>query len=153
MSISDLCLNDVELRAGGIVRSSANKATLRALQNLLRERGRLSKAIIDQCEALPCHSTIANRFGGLMAAYRLIGYWPHPYCFGHHRNLSDDEMLEALRKLLRKQGYLAQVSLEKRGVPSLHAYNQRFGGLLPAYKKIGYGHWNGRGRGDGDKRR
>lgn len=123
------------------VRNSNNRAILGALRDLLRERGRLSKSIIDQCESVPSHGTIGNRFGGLMAAYRLIGYKPNPYGYGRRRNLSNQEMLEALRELLRKQGYLSQALIRKtRAVPSIYAYYKRFGGLLPAYKMIGYGH-------------
>lgn len=122
-----------------ILRLAANEALLAALRKLLEERGCLSRSIIDGSKSVPSHGTIENRFGGLMEAYRLIGYTPDRYGSQRLRNLSNDEMLEPLRKLLREHGYLTQVLVRKsKDTPSLYAYYQRFGGLLPAYKMIGY---------------
>jgi DNA invertase Pin-like site-specific DNA recombinase len=53
--------------------------------------------------------------------------------------LSDDEMLEALRKLRQDKGLLSGLIIdEAEGLPSSSAYSSRFGSLLQAYKLIGY---------------
>jgi DNA invertase Pin-like site-specific DNA recombinase len=54
-------------------------------------------------------------------------------------NLSDDEMLERLRMLLQLEGRLnTQIIERSQSCPSLTTYHSRFGGLLSAYRRIGY---------------
>jgi DNA invertase Pin-like site-specific DNA recombinase len=124
-----------------IVRGISNEAILDGLRDLLRQHGRLSKSIIDGSETVPCHGTIAFRFGGLLKAYALIGYTTNWYGERHARphGLSNQEMLDALRGLWRKQGYLSQKLIKKvKSVPSPYEYCKRFGGLLEAYRLIGF---------------
>lgn len=53
--------------------------------------------------------------------------------------LSDVEMLEALRGILQKHGYLSGLVIdETEGCPSSSTYAARFGGLLRTYSLIGY---------------
>ena len=53
--------------------------------------------------------------------------------------LSDDELLEALRALLVRQGYLSGLIIdEAEGMPSSSAYRSRFGSLLRAYSLVGF---------------
>lgn len=53
--------------------------------------------------------------------------------------LSDEEMLEALRKLRLNKGLLSGLIIdEAEGLPSSSAYRSRFGNLLQAYKLVGY---------------
>jgi len=52
---------------------------------------------------------------------------------------SEEELLELLRDLLRREGRLtAQILDETPGMPSRELYHQRFGGLLEAYRQIGF---------------
>ena len=44
------------------------------MRNLYEQQGRLSALIIDEAEALPPSSIFRSRFGGLLKAYRMIGY-------------------------------------------------------------------------------
>jgi DNA invertase Pin-like site-specific DNA recombinase len=56
-----------------------------------------------------------------------------------HRRLSDDEMLERLRRLLEHKGKLtAHLIDEDDGTPSSAAYRHRFGTLVAAYAHIDY---------------
>jgi hypothetical protein len=90
---------------------------------------------------VPCHGTIEKRFGGLLPVYRLLGYTPDRYHVRAERlrNLSDEEMLNALRKLLREHGYLSEKLLvASKDMPSVRAYRKRFGRMTRAYKLIGY---------------
>ena len=53
--------------------------------------------------------------------------------------LSDDEMLEALQKLLQSRGYLSGLVIdETERLPSSSAYQGRFGSLLRAYELVGF---------------
>jgi hypothetical protein len=53
--------------------------------------------------------------------------------------MSDDEMLEALRSLRMQTGLLSGLIIDEAdGLPSSSAYRARFGGLLRAYKLVGY---------------
>ena len=52
---------------------------------------------------------------------------------------SDEELLEKLRKLLSARGRLTTRLIDRApGVPGVTTYKHRFGGLLEAYKLIGY---------------
>ena len=54
-------------------------------------------------------------------------------------DLTDDEMLDRLRRLLRKAGSLNSTLIESTlGVPSRSTYARRFGSLREAYRRIGY---------------
>ena len=54
----------------------SNDELLGRLSNLLRHKGMLSALIIDESEEMPPSSLYAHRFGGLLRAYKLIGYVP-----------------------------------------------------------------------------
>ncbi len=55
------------------------------------------------------------------------------------RQFSDEELLDALRTVLKRQGTLSGLIIdEERGLPSSSAYRSRFGSLLRAYRLIGY---------------
>jgi len=55
-----------------------------------------------------------------------------------HR-LSDEEMLEALQRLLQNRGYLCGLIIdETECLPSSSAYQNRFGSLLRAYELVGF---------------
>lgn len=58
---------------------------------------------------------------------------------GRSQKLSDAEMLDVLRKLLTRHGYLSGLVIdEMEGAPSSSAYRTRFGSLLRTYSLIGY---------------
>lgn len=58
---------------------------------------------------------------------------------GRSHKFSDAEMLDVLRKLLARHGYLSGLVIdEMEGAPSSSAYRSRFGSLLRTYSLIGY---------------
>lgn len=57
-------------------RKISNDELLHLLTNLYAQKGRLSAMIIDEADSLPPSSLVRTRFGGLLRAYRLIGYTP-----------------------------------------------------------------------------
>jgi Site-specific recombinases, DNA invertase Pin homologs len=53
--------------------------------------------------------------------------------------LSDDEMLECLRKLYETRGYLSGIIIDDaEHMPSSSAYHWRFGSLVRAYQQVGF---------------
>ena len=64
----------------GIYRERNKKITdeelLQGLRDLYVRQGRLSALIIDEADYLPPSSLFRTRFGGLLRAYRMIGYTP-----------------------------------------------------------------------------
>jgi hypothetical protein len=59
----------------------------------------------------------------------------------HERNrkFSDEEMLEKLKEVYKKRGWLSGIIIdEAEDMPSSSAYSHRFGSLLRAYELIGY---------------
>lgn len=55
------------------------------------------------------------------------------------QRLSDDEMLDALRRLFDSRGYLSGLIIdETEHLPSSSAYQNRFGSLLRAYQLVGF---------------
>lgn len=59
--------------------------------------------------------------------------------YNRSKRLSDDEMLDLLRALQERTGWLSGVVInETEGMPSSTAYSYRFGSLRRAYQLIGY---------------
>jgi hypothetical protein len=55
------------------------------------------------------------------------------------RHFTDEELLDALRAILKRQGTLSGLIIdEENDLPSSSAYRSRFGSLLRAYRLIGY---------------
>ncbi len=55
------------------------------------------------------------------------------------RRLSDDEMLDGLRRLFAASGYLSGLAIDEADdLPSSSTYQSRFGSLLRAYQLIGF---------------
>jgi DNA invertase Pin-like site-specific DNA recombinase len=114
---------------------------LEKLRSLLVERGYLDRTLIDETISMPAHTTYVIRFGGLKRAYEQIGYMPDLYKkrSSRPRDLSSDEMLNALRRLLQEKGSLSQETVgDDKTVPAYYQYRKRFGGLGRAYRIIGY---------------
>jgi hypothetical protein len=74
----------------------SNREMLARLSSLFREKGQLSRMLIDEADDLPCHCTYMARFGSLRNAYRLIQYHPK----GNFNYIDDGTSLTAtIRKL------------------------------------------------------
>ena len=55
------------------------------------------------------------------------------------RKLTDEEMLQKLRDMLKQQGRISGILIdEAEGLPSSSAFRHRFGSLVSAYQLIGY---------------
>jgi DNA invertase Pin-like site-specific DNA recombinase len=125
-------------------RGLSDDEMLEALRQLWSKHGYLTVALIESSNGVPCAALYRLRFGGLKRAYELIGYRPNRWKkgitrTGRPKGLSDDEMLEALRKLRKKCGYLTRdIITTSKSVPSLSAYYMRFGSMTRVYQLIGF---------------
>jgi hypothetical protein len=55
------------------------------------------------------------------------------------QHLSDDELLSRLKSLLEKEGRLSQAIMNRTlGISSIRVYDERFGSMREAYRRIGY---------------
>jgi DNA invertase Pin-like site-specific DNA recombinase len=116
---------------------------LARLRRLLRKRGRLTEQIINQSEGIPHSEAYRRRFGSVARAYRLIGYKGRPKShqarWAKTISLTDEQVLEALRKLFRARGRLTQKIIDRNGeTPTSPTYCKRFGSLARAYELVGY---------------
>ncbi len=121
----------------------SDEQLLNMLRRLLEKRGYLNEAIIERSKGIPCPSTFLKHFGSLWRAYELIGYQPEPVShqgsWARTHGLSDSQLLEALRKLLGKFGYLTEKLIDHNGkTPTAPTYSRRFGSLTRAYELVGY---------------
>ncbi len=86
---------EIYMRAQKIIRDRSVHLTdadiVNYLKNKLKEKGKLSGFIIDEDNFGPSSSVISNRFGGLVNAYKFIGYTPE-------RDYSFIEINKILRK-------------------------------------------------------
>jgi DNA invertase Pin-like site-specific DNA recombinase len=73
------------------------------------------------------------------AAQALLARRPLYTCRGRSRGLTDEQMLDALRDLLAKNGFLSAALIDRsRSAPSSAVYRLRFGGLKQVYRLINY---------------
>jgi DNA invertase Pin-like site-specific DNA recombinase len=129
----------------GITRRSSDQELLQLLEGLYRKHGYLTRNVIDAAEGVPSAGTYARRFGSLEHAYELIGL---PWGFPNqpprkprapYVRRSKKELLDILRKILRRHGSLSRKIIDDEpGAPPTATYQYHFGGILPAYERIGY---------------
>lgn len=111
---------------------------LEALRRLLTEHGQLSYKIINNSRRPPSSTALRERFGSVRAACMAVG-WDLPRRLPPCGKVSDDELLDRLRDLLRTHGYLStQLINSIKEMPSTGALRRRFGTLSKAYERIGY---------------
>ncbi len=117
----------------------SNKGMLAALRRLLRKEGRLTRKLINESRETPSSKAYFHRFGSVERAYRKIGYESTRAAATRTRARSDDQILAALRSLLRKHGRLTTTIIdESAAVPTCKTLQRRFGSLRRAYECIGY---------------
>jgi hypothetical protein len=126
------------------LRYQTNEEKLEPLRRILREHGRITYRLVKESSAAPSISCYQSWFGGLLKAYKLIGYTDYrPYTPGQRprrsncavtAKLSNKDMLKLLHEPLRKHGYLStKIINETEGIPSAHTYYHRFGSLRQVY--------------------
>jgi hypothetical protein len=99
---------------------------------------------------IPSAATYYNRFGNIRKVYRLLARFPeHP---GNRPpenlqsrvnaityNLSDDDLLNRLRGLLRIHGTLTREIIDaNKAIPHSETYVRHFGSMARVYRLIGY---------------
>jgi DNA invertase Pin-like site-specific DNA recombinase len=128
----------------------SENAVVMGLQQLHAERGRISNRLIEQCPDLPCPRHIRLRFGSLANALRKAGLpapthseilrdgWRRRKDGGGDEYIlgvrwSDTELLQALRRLHNKHGYVTENLLDwDEDTPGAYYFVKRFGSLTHA---------------------
>jgi hypothetical protein len=125
-------------------------AVIMGLQQLHAAKGRISNRLIERCPDLPCPRHIRLRFGSLANALRKAGL-PAPTHSDIQRDgwrrrkdgggdeyilgvrWSDAELLQALRRLYNKHGYVTQNLLDwDKDTPGAYHFVKRFGSFTQA---------------------
>jgi DNA invertase Pin-like site-specific DNA recombinase len=130
-----------QITAAGRPRGLSAEEMWGGLRRLWKDRGRLTRDIVNESKAVPHHAAYIKQFGGLSYAYKLIGYVPKPVRVRPigHRLWSDDAILDHLRELWRKHGHLSyDIVCAAEFGPSRNTIINRFGGMRPAYRLIGF---------------
>jgi hypothetical protein len=113
----------------------SNAQMLSAARRALKKHGKLTRKTIDTSGESPSSTTYLDRFGSMERVYRLIGYRPgvrQQSCI-RTRGLSNEQMLELLRKLLRARGRVTSTMIDQSAdLPSAETYRRRFGSLAQA---------------------
>jgi DNA invertase Pin-like site-specific DNA recombinase len=129
----------------------SNRALLELLRPLLRKYGYVNRKIIDQAVGIPTAATYRSRFGSMKVLCRLLAQFPEhpanrPVEEAQSRvnsityNLSDDDLLNRLRELLRIHGTLTRKIINaNKGVPHTETYVRHFGSMARVYQLIGCG--------------
>lgn len=115
---------------------------IKALRQLLRERGRLCARLIDDCPYTPHSATYRERFGSLAHAYALIAHVPNHHWRGPHgKPATDKQVLALLRRAFARHGHLSErlINLD-RALPSVSVIQRRFGNVTDAYRLAGLPH-------------
>ena len=110
------------------------------LRRLLAEKGRLTQRLLTECPYVPSPTAIICRFGSMAAAYSAIGYEPPKYYPPNPdgERFSDDELIERIRDLYERHGYLSVKMVKAE--PTLPTYNYilaRLGGITKILNRLG----------------
>jgi hypothetical protein len=108
----------------------SDEEKLEPLRRLLRKRRYLSTRLINGTDGVPSTTSYFHWFGSLRKVYKLVGY------DGLSPLLSDKELLQRLRCLLKAHGNLTENIIDKNGPPYSHTYRKRFGSISRAYQLI-----------------
>lgn len=128
-----------DYRFSEAARRFSDEEMLSRLRQLFRRRGHLSNRIINETDGMPSSHLYRRRFGSLFWAYELIGFKAKCRKYpSRTRGLSNDEMLQRLRRLLKEKGRLSSpIIRDSDFVPSVDVFRARFGTLMRAYRLIG----------------
>ena len=128
----------------------SENAVIMGLRQLHAEKGRISNRLIENSPNLPCPRHIRLRFGSLANALRKAGLpapthseiqrdgWRRRKDGGGDEYIlgvrwSDAELLQALRRLHNKHGYVTQNLLDRdEETPGTHYFVKRFGSFTQA---------------------
>ena len=109
---------------------------LEFIRRVAREHGFLDGRLVENSRELPSVRRLYGVFGGIGKVRDLIGAKSRP---GPPYQLTDNELMVALRRLLRRKGRLTRHIIQAcRDLPCPSVYEHRFGSLSRAYQLIGY---------------
>jgi len=116
---------------------NSDEELLAKLKTLYKRSGKLTSVLINSTDNMLSGSVYTRRFGSLINAYRLVGYYPK----GKYRfyGFSDEELLELVRDIYEKEGKLSlRIIQNSKDCPGAHTYIKRFGSLPNVYDLVGF---------------
>ncbi|WP_343711925.1 recombinase family protein [Inquilinus sp.] len=130
---------EIRARAHFMRHTYSDNDLKKILRAILAKRGELSHTILLEEPDAPHPGTFAARFGSMELAFLSIGYVRNHFKRDANGNLwTDEAMLEGLRRLYRRDGYVSKESVTKcPDLPSYVAYSKRFGSVRLASARAG----------------
>lgn len=114
---------------------ASREEVLEKLRCLYRKHGFLDTYLIHE-SGIRSTTYLYKYFGGLRQIHKLIGSKGRA---GTNYGITDEGLLELLRRLFKKRGHLSEELLRKtKGAPAPSTYVKHFGTLRRAYELIGY---------------
>ncbi|WP_342239895.1 recombinase family protein [Inquilinus sp. OTU3971] len=121
-------------------RRLADAKMLSLLDRLLRKNGSLTTKLISESKMVPGVTTFRSHFGTIEKAYEAIGYVSkNRYKDANGEPWTDDALLECLRMLHSRQGFLSVRTIDEASdLPSSSMFRRRFGSVGRACECAGF---------------
>lgn len=117
---------------------------LESLRCLAHKHSFLDQRLIDETPGMPPVRQLFEVYGGIKQIRKILGAKSRPGPPWYF--LSDEDLLAAMRRLLRKKGRLTRATINKsKELPHASVYESRFGSLVRTYQLIGYVHHRANG--------
>ncbi|MGX8008859.1 recombinase family protein [Mesorhizobium sp. ORM8.1] len=111
---------------------------IKSLRRLFEEKKILSEDLINECPYIPSAHAYWKHFGSLLKAYKTVGFMCPP---GGQRGryYSNDELLNGIRRLYAKFGYITMALVNSDpNLPGDRVFKRRFGSMMKAYGLAGF---------------
>ena len=117
----------------------ARSRMLTSLRRLLKEKKKLTLAIINACPYTPCSGTYVRHFGSVRAAYAAVGYKQTRADRKPYSHYTDEELIDGIRRLHDAFGFVTAAHINADpDLPSYHLFVERFGSMAAAYTQAGF---------------
>lgn len=130
---------------GGLKRGYSNEELVHELRRILAEKGEITRKAVDEDAVSPRAGYFIRRLGGIRNMAIMAGalFLKMPKAPAHRDTdgnlLTQQTLLECLRKVFAKHGYLAERLIDADpSVPSAGYYRRTFGSIRTAYAMVGY---------------
>lgn len=116
----------------------SSEKLLQDLRDILKTRGSLSTAIVDETPGIASSATYKQHFGSMSVAFRCAGY-VKPFFTTHAGGAwTREEVLAELKRLHQVKGHLSCEMIEEaQNLPSYNSVRKKLGSMSEIYALIG----------------